>query len=211
MLGARRALGRALLRDPAYRFLFGPGPTDELVSLDCETTGLDPRVDEVVAVAAVPVRGNRILVSERFEALVRPERASSAEAIKVHWLRQADVERGRPMEEVLPELLRFLGGRPVLGYYIDFDVRMLDRYVWKRLRTWLPNRRVEVSSLYFDRKYGNARPDTQYDLRFARIAEDLGIPMLPQHVALNDAVMSAMMYLRLRDMLDRGVRIPRER
>ena len=70
MLGPLRRLAyRATLGDHRYRFLFEPGPPDELVSLDCETTGLNPRTDEVVAVAAVRIRGNRILTSERFEAV----------------------------------------------------------------------------------------------------------------------------------------------
>src|ERR687894_2439660 len=107
----RRQFWRASLADHAYRFLFRPGPEGEAVSLDCETTGLDPRADDVLSVAAVRIKGNRILLSERFEATVRPEdaRASSA-AIKVHRLRERDVEGAEPMRRVLPELLRFIGG-----------------------------------------------------------------------------------------------------
>ena len=206
---ARRLLYRAMLRNPAYRFLFEPGPPGEVVSLDCETTGLNPWLDDVIAVAAVQVRGNRILTSERFEAIVRVERPPSAESIKVHGLREHDLDAGRPMDEVLPELLRFIGGRPILGYYIDFDFRMLNKYVWRQLGTRLPNERIEISGLYFDRKYGNAPQLTSYDLRFATIVEDLGIPMLRQHDAYNDALMSAMIYLQLHDLQQRGSRIQR--
>ena len=35
--------------------------------------------------------------------------------------------------------------------------------------------------------------------------------MLRQHDALDDALMTAMMYLSLRDLKERGMRIPRER
>lgn len=191
--------------------LFEPEPGNEYVSLDCETTGLDTRRDEIVAVAAVVVRGNRILTSRRFEAVVRPESAPTATSIKVHGLRSRDLAAGRPMRDVLPELLAFIGSRPLLGYYIDFDARMLDRYVAAEYRAWLPNRRIEVSSLYFDRKYAGAPPGTQHDLRFAAILDDLGIPNLGQHDATNDAVMAAMMYLQLSDMQARGVRLKRQR
>lgn len=200
-----------MLRDPAYRFLFRPGPPGEAVSLDCETTGLNPWTDEVVAVAAVRLRGARIIASERFEALVRVDKAPSAEAIKVHGLRERDLSAGRPMDEVLPELLRFIGGRPLVGYYIDFDVRMLNKYMRRRIGTHLPNERIEISRLYYDRKYGDAPPLTSYDLRFLTIARDLKLPLLRQHDAFNDALMSAMMYVQLRDMQGRGVRLPRDR
>ena len=207
-----RLFWRASLADHSYKFLFKSGPPDEAVSLDCETTGLDPGVDDILTVAAVRIRGNRILVSERFEATVRPEDArSSSDAIKVHRLRERDVAEANPMRRILPELLRFIGGRPLIGYYIHFDVRMLDKYALWLIQTKLPNPQIEISSLYYERKYGNAPPGTAIDLRFASVLRDLGIPPLEQHDALNDAVMAAMVYLELRDMKARGARIRRER
>ena len=65
----RNLFYRVSLGDHSYRFLFEPGPIDEVVVLDCETTGLNPRTAEVIAVAAVIVRGNRILTSEAFRAV----------------------------------------------------------------------------------------------------------------------------------------------
>jgi DNA polymerase-3 subunit epsilon len=41
--------------------------------------------------------------------------------------------------------------------------------------------------------------------------KDLGIPSLAQHDAFNDALMTAMMYVELRDLKERGVRIARAR
>jgi DNA polymerase-3 subunit epsilon len=207
-----RLFWRASLADHSYRFLFEGGPPDEAVTLDCETTGLDPATDDVVAVAAVRIRGNRLLLSERFQALVRPEASEAgAASIKVHRIRRADVADARPMRQVLPALLRFIGGRPLVGYYIDFDVRMLDKYAMDLLQVKLPNPRIEVSSLYYDRKYGDAPPGTVVDLRFASMLADLGIPPLEQHDALNDCLMAAMAWLALRDMKARGARIRRGR
>jgi DNA polymerase-3 subunit epsilon len=206
----RRRLWRASLADPDFLFLLDEPPAGEAVSLDCETTGLDPWVDEIVAIAAVPVIGNRIATSRRFEAVVRPERMPDAGSIKVHGLRRRDVAAGRPMAEVLPELLRFIGPRPLVGYYIDFDVRMIDRYALHQIGARLPNRRIEVSSLYYDRKYGKAPPGTAVDLRFASIRHDLGIPDLGQHDAFADALMAAMMWVELRDLAARGRRLKRD-
>ena len=143
---------------------------------------------------------------------MRPEDTQAgAESIKVHRLRQRDVADAQPMRRVLPDLLRFIGGRPLVGYYIDFDVRMLDKYTMHLIETKLPNPQIEVSALYYDRKYGNAPSDGSFDLRFASILADLGIPPLVAHDALNDAIMAGMAYLALRDMKTRGVRIKRER
>jgi DNA polymerase-3 subunit epsilon len=207
----RNLFYRATLADHTYRFLFEPGPADEVLVLDCETTGLNPRIDEVIAVAAIVIRGNRIVTSEAYKALIRADRVPTSESIKVHRLRARDVAGGRPVHEVLPELLRFIGGRPIVGYYVDFDVRMLDKYVLRYIESKLPNRRIEVSEIYYALKYGGAPPGTVLDLRFQSILADLGIPSLEQHDAFNDALMTAMMYVQLRDMRERGARIGRER
>ena len=75
----------------------------------------------------------------------------------------------------------------------------------------LPNPLIEVSKLYYDRKYDNAPPGTHVDLSFVNILEDLKLPVLEQHDAYADALMTAMMYLGLKDLVARGVRIPRPR
>jgi DNA polymerase-3 subunit epsilon len=207
----RNLFYRVSLGDHSYRFLFERGPPDEVIVLDCETTGLNPRSDEVIAIAALVVKGHRILTSQSFRAVIRPDKNPTSASIKVHRLRARDVAEGQAMHEVLPELLRFIGGRPIVGYYIDFDVRMLDKYILRYIEAKLPNRLIEVSSMYYALKYGGAPPGTVLDLRFASILSDLGIPSLDQHDAFNDALMTAMMYVQLQDMQIRGARLARTR
>jgi DNA polymerase-3 subunit epsilon len=207
----KRLFHQILISDPSYRFMFKPGPADEVVAIDCETTGLHVRTDDIITIAAIKIRGNRILTSERYEAIVRPDAGMRAEEIKVHRLRQADVAQSPLIEKVLPSMLNFLGGRPLVGYYIDFDIAMLDKYILPQFAIELPNRRIEVSKLYYERKYGDAPANTVVDLSFTAILKDLGIPPLAQHDAFNDALMTAMMYVVLRDLKERDVRIARPR
>ncbi|MGO9774754.1 MAG: 3'-5' exonuclease [Roseiarcus sp.] len=207
----KRPFQLAMLKEPAYRFLFEPGPPDEAVSIDCETTGLDPRKDDIVAIAAIRIRGWRILASERFEATFRPKARLKPDAIKIHRLREADVARARAIDGAIPDLLRFIGGRPLVGYYLDFDVAMLNKHVRRFLGVDLPNERIETSALYYQRKYADAPPGTQVDLSFASLLEDLKLPMLDRHDAYSDALMTAMAYLALRDLEERDGRIERRR
>jgi len=169
------------------------------------------RVDDIITVAAIKIRGNRILTSEHFEAAVRPDAAMRAEAIKAHRLRQVDVAEGPLIWKALPSFLHFVGGRPLVGYYVDFDIAMLDKYILPLVGIELPNERIEISRLYYERKYGNAPPNTSIDLSFAAILRDLNIPPRAQHDAFDDALMTAMMFVELRDLAERGVRIARER
>jgi DNA polymerase-3 subunit epsilon len=205
----RRLFDRVALNDQSYAFLFARSKSDEFVSLDCETTGFNPAVDDVISVAAIPITGNRIGTSQAFRAVIKPEAVLEGSSIKVHQLRKKDVEQGRHMRHVMPELLRFIGNRPLVGYWIAFDASMLNKHVFRLLNIHLPNQQIDVSDLYYDRKYGNAPPGTAVDLRFAAILADLRLPSLPAHDAFNDAVMAAQAFLLLRDMQARGMRVTR--
>jgi len=206
-----RQMDKVALQDRSYMFLFDPGPDGEYISIDCETTGLDRKRDEIISVAAIRIKGDKILASESFRAIIRPRIAITPEAIKVHGLREQDVAEAPTMREVLPDLLHFIGGRPLVGYYIDFDLEMLNKHVAELIGVELPNPVVEVSGIYYDLKYGDAPPGTQVDLKFASILRDLQLPLFNQHDAYSDALMTAMIYVGLRDMKERGLRISRPR
>ena len=117
------------LGDPAFRFMFDAPPANEWVSLDCETTGLNVRTDEIISIGAVRIVGNRILTSERFEVLVRPERGVSPQSVRIHRLRERDVAQGLPIDEAMKQLMHFIGSRPLVGYYLEFDVALLNRAI----------------------------------------------------------------------------------
>lgn len=204
-----RRIDRMRLKDPRWQSLFDEDPSGEVVSVDCETTGFDTNNDDIISISAIKVRGNQILTSRSYNAFVRPEAEMRADAIRIHQLRAIDVANARPMREVLPEFLDFLGGRPLVGYWIDYDAAMINRYVREYYGFRLPNRRIEVSGLYYDRKYGDAPQGTTIDLSFAAISRDLGLRQLALHDAFNDALSAAEMYVQLVDMKDRGIRIER--
>lgn len=205
----RRHIDRKRMKDSRWAVMFDEDPSGEVVSVDCETTGFDTKHDDIITISAIRIAGNRILTSKSFNAVVRPDAAMRADAIRIHQLRAVDVEGGRAMRDVLPEFLEFLGGRPLVGYWIDYDAAMLDRYVKDYYGFRLPNRRIEVSSIYYELKYGDAPQGTVVDLTFNAMARDLGLRELPAHDAFNDALSAGEMYVQLKDMKARGQRIKR--
>src|SRR5207247_5402920 len=96
-------------------------------------------------------------------------------------------------------------------YWIGFDISMIDKYLLAMINTRLPNRRIDVSRLYYDRKFGSAPPGTRIDLRYTTILADLRLPQHDQHDAFEDALGAAEAYLVLEDMRERGVRLPRQK
>jgi len=192
----KQRLNRRRLTDERYAFLFDTYEGNECVVFDTETTGLDPKRDEVLSIGAVVLRDNVIVTSETFELFLKPSKTISRESIEIHRIRPCDLEEAMEPLEGIKAFLNFIGPRPLIGYYLEFDVAMINRYIKPWLGITLPNRQVEVSALYFDKKI-KLIPQGNIDLRFDRILRDLDIPNMGQHNAVNDAIMTAMIYLKL--------------
>ncbi|MFA7430731.1 MAG: 3'-5' exonuclease [Rhodospirillaceae bacterium] len=202
----KQALKRRRLKNADYDFLFGPAHPDEVVVFDCETSGLDPKKAELLSLAAIRVRGNRILSSQALEMVIRPETAIDQAAIKIHHLRNVDVESGLEVRAAIDRFLRFVGTRPLVGYYLEFDVAMVNRTLKPWLGITLPQRQTEVSALYYDLRARQSRGETytgMVDLRFDVIMKELDLPVLAAHDAFNDALMTAMMFVKLRALMDK--------
>lgn len=187
---------RRRLRDERFRFLFAPPPPGEAVCIDCEASRLSAKTGELLSIGAIRIRDGRLLTSEALRLTVRPREVVGAESIRIHGLRNVDVAEGLPVEQALEALLMFIGPRPVVGYYIDFDMDLIDRHVHDWLGIRLPNRRIEVSTEYYTWRFGRMahRPA---DLRLDTILKALDLPSGGRHDAYHDALTAGLIHLKL--------------
>ena len=194
------------LGDTRFAFMWGSPPPDEWVVLDCETTGLNTARDEIVSIGAVRIVGDRLMTSERLDLLVKPRRGMQADAVRVHGLREQDVAGGLDIDDALQQLMRFIGARPLVGYYLEFDLAMINRALFPMLGVGLPQPRFEVSALFYEWKFKQLPAYQQQgampvDLRFATLLQALGVPPRRAHDAVNDAVMTGLAFVKLRHLL----------
>lgn len=190
---------RKKLTDKKYDFLFDEPLKNEYICLDCETSGLNPKKDEILSIGAVHIRNNKILMRKTFNIYLKPSSHINATSIKIHHIRPMDLENGIDPKDGILQLLDFIGSRPIVGYYIKFDVDIISKYTKKLIGIKLPNETIEVSSMYY--KTRKKTSDYEFiDLKFDTILKNLDIPALGKHDALNDAIMTSMMFLKLKDL-----------
>ena len=163
------------------------------VSLDLETTGLDPQRDAVIEVGAVRFSGAREI--ETYTTFVNPERAIPSFITELTGISDADVARAPSMRQAAQELRAFVGSDTVIGHNIGFDLAFLR---------------------YFNVLSGNARIDTfalasilvphagRYSLE--NLVHALGVALEPQtHRALDDARMAHALFVALQE---RALQLP---
>ncbi|AWK86169.1 DNA polymerase III [Azospirillum thermophilum] len=148
-----------------------PQAPRELVALHCEATSFDPATAAPRVVAAIPLHGNRVLTSR---ALV------------------VALGTGPAAAEGVEQLRALIGDRPLVGYFLDFSAGLVERL----LGAPLPGERIEVSSLFYDRK-SRTPSKRAIDLRLDRLIGDLDLPLRPRGDAYGTALVAALAYLRL--------------
>ncbi len=96
------------------------------IFLDTETTGLSPEAgDRIIEIGCVEMM-NRRLTGRTLHRYVNPERASHAEAVKVHGLTD-DFLADKPLfSAVVDELLDFVAGAEVVIHNAAFDLGFLN-------------------------------------------------------------------------------------
>lgn len=194
---------RKNLKDRSFEFLFEEDLSGEYVVFDTETTGLNPKEDEILSIGAVKIKDNKILTSQTFEVFLKNSKEINSKSIKIHGIRPFDLRDAKTTKEGIVEFLNFVGSRPLVGYYLEFDVNMINKYTKPLLGITLPNRMIEVSEIYFDKTI-SLIPQGNIDLRFDTILKNCSIPNMGVHNAVNDAIMTAMIYLKLTSASNRG-------
>ena len=183
-------------RGGEWAALLQPPPAGEWVSLDLETTGMDPARDHILSLAAVPVRDGRVLLSERFERRIHTARAFGIDSIRHHRITPDEASTGEQIRDVVREFLHWLGSRRLLGYNLGFDLDMLGPHVRAATGFALPNATVDLAD-EVARRQRQQRPNAPVNLDFAHIADTLGVPMVERHSALGDATTVGLCWLAL--------------
>ena len=165
---------------------------DSYIAIDLETTGLDPDKDEIIEVGMVRVEPEE--KCERYNQLFKPIAPIPRAITQLTGIRTEDCQDQPSLEEKFSEILEFLQDDWIIAHNVSFDLsflqkaherfmpdfpfisahRILDTLELSRiLLPWLPNHRLET------------------------IAEFLNIKKKPEHRALADAEVTALIFRNL--------------
>lgn len=106
--------------------------------VDCETSGLDPKRDRLLAVGGVAVRGARIDPGDAFAATVRQDVPSAAANILVHGIGGDAQRAGQPLDAVMAAFDRWAGEGVLVAFHAPFDAAFLRRRIAFDLALLLP-------------------------------------------------------------------------
>jgi DNA polymerase III subunit epsilon len=165
------------------------------VAVDVETTGLDPRRDEVLSFAAVPVERGRVLAGGAVAGLVRPTAEPPAASIEIHGLRSADLAAAPRAPEAFAPLLAALDGRVPIAHAAWIERGFL-RPRLRPLGFRFPRRMVDTAMVWrlLCIERGQGDPGM---CALSAVAAALDLPAHRAHVAEGDALTTAQVFIAL--------------
>jgi len=173
----------------------------ELIVVDLETTGLDPRIDEIISFAAIPVRDGRVRPAELVNTLVRPRHAPPAAAIRIHGLRESDLRDEPLLGERIELMATALAGSVLVAHCAWIETRFLGEALGAHGHT-LEGPVIDTMALGAAvlARRGAPCPDSP-SLQF--LARALGLPVHRPHHADGDALTTAQVFIALASLFDR--------
>lgn len=158
-------------------------PEGDFTVIDVETTGLDPRCDDILEIGAIRYRG--WVENARYQSYICPLGNLNPEAQRRNHITWEDVSSAPLLSEEFPNFFEFIGDDLLLGYNVGYDIKFIQT------RTGISVNNITFDVLAFARNSivsHNYKLDTLRD-RYALSG--------PRHTALGDCDSTAQVFFHI--------------
>lgn len=160
---------------------------NEFVVFDLETTGLDYMTEKVTEIGAVKIRNGRIV--ETFSTFINPQKEISFEITKLTGITNEMVKDAPLLDNVLPDFYKFCKDCILVGQNVQFDFGFIDYY-------------SRQCNYIFDHQKDDTMVIAKKNMflknyKLKTIADSLNVPLVNAHRAINDALATAKVFIKL--------------
>ncbi|MCE5293063.1 MAG: DUF3820 family protein [Chlamydiales bacterium] len=164
--------------------------THTFVCIDCESTGLDPKQDRIIEVAAVKFTFDGHI--SEFETLVDPQVTIPAPSIAIHHITQEMVAGKPTIDKVLHEVLELIGDHPLIGHGIKYDIDILAHHAERCNIPCTIRNNPFFDTLRLARLYGQSPVNS-----LAALRQHFNIAEEGAHRAMSDVVVNIQVFKKL--------------
>lgn len=163
---------------------------DRFICFDCESTGLDPKKDEIIEIAAVCFTFGGIITSK--EDLIKPSGLIPPYTTQIHHITDEMVKDKPNIKTVLPGYLSFFSNCVLVGHGIPFDIALVESAARKHSIPSKLSKLDYIDTLRLARLYGESPSNSLEMLR-----SHFNIPSYGAHRAMNDVHVNIEVFKRL--------------
>lgn len=163
---------------------------DNYVIIDIETTGFNPKINEIIEIGAVKVCDNKI--TSIFQSMVRPKNPVNPYISNLTGITNNMLADANPIGAVLDSFVSFIGDAILVGHNVNADVNFLYDHCEATLSHHLTNDYIDIRELF--RKQQN----TLLHPELTTICEKCAIQNTNAHRALSDCLAAYNLYQSLK-------------
>lgn len=162
------------------------------IVLDTETTGLDYTKEKLVEFAAVRLENGKI--KDEFQTLINPQQHIRKSSIAIHGITPEMVEDAPTEQEVMPQILEFIGDYPIVAHNAIFDYSFLNEASKRVTGNEIKNQRIDTQQMFRE-----VFPDLEAHGLNA-LSEKFHIELINHHRAMGDTMALALAYPKLKKL-----------
>lgn len=167
--------------------------------IDLETTGGNPDTEKIIEIGMIKIEDRKF--SEERSFLINPQKEIPDFVQKLTGIRKADVEHSPKIEEVIDEIIEFIGDSILVAHNTSFDIPFLNGVLKKLQRPTLDNKVICTNIMT---KY--MIPDIMSS-NLTYMSEIFGISHSNAHRAVEDAKATGLLLLKYFDIFEsKGIR-----
>ena len=168
---------------------------EDYVVIDLEMTGLNPKTDRILELAAIRMRKGQEVA--RFSQLVNPQVPISEKITELTGITQAQALAGAEEEETVGAFLEFLGEDVLVGQNVIFD--------YSFLKQWAVNHKLQMEKQAVDTlKLARAFLPVEQKKDLESLCRYFAVPRVHAHRALDDARETALIFEKMKVLYGNG-------
>ena len=176
-----------------------------ILAVDFETTGLDAVNDKLLSVGCVDLMHQQIKLSSSYHQIINTKGSLKANNVTIHQITDDQKDQGKPLAEVVEQLLKRLAGKVMLVHFATIERQFLQQACLELYGMAPPFPMIDtllVAKRQLDKK------DIAYDpsqLRLSALRATYDFPEHYAHNALNDAIATAELLLAQISQRDKNI------
>ena len=165
---------------------------DSYVVLDIETTGLNPKENEIIELSALRVENDRIV--EEFSTLVKPSGTISPYITHLTGISQSMTENAPDIKTAIKRFADFCSDSIIMGHNVKFDIGFISTNLHRHHN--LPFANDYVDTLRLARIYLPSLPNK----KLGTIASFFKFDTSGMHRGLKDCVVTNLCFQKMKEM-----------
>ncbi len=164
------------------------------LAIDIETTGLNPRGDQIISIGWVAIENGSIPMASIQRWLVKT-RDSVGSSATIHYLRDEDLKQGTALRHALTALVNAMSGRICVFHNKALDTAFLSKALQQQFGICWFWPSADTLALELKRMQRQGKTPKNNDLRLAACRSRYDLPDYPLHDASHDALACAELFI----------------